>query len=299
MRGRVVRLSGRKCLVEAEGGTWQCDLSGRLKMGVRRASSPVVVGDWVDFAPTVERGRGVIEAVHPRTSKFSRLAVAARPYEQIVAANLELLVVVVAARNPALSTGFVDRALVMALKGGLEPVICINKADLDPQRLTDPVASIYRVLGYQVLYTSALNGEGLEAFKALLKNRLSVVIGHSGVGKSSLLNCVQPGLDIETRSMMKKHDRGRHTTAAVQLHALSQGGYVADTPGVKELQLWQVGRGALIDYFTDMAPFEGECHFRDCLHVHEPDCRVRAAVEAGRVAPSRYEAYCRILQSLD
>ncbi len=299
MRGRVMRLSGRKCLVEAQGKDWQCDVSGRLKNGIRHATSPVVVGDWVDFSPTVEAGQGVIKAVHPRTTKFSRLAVTARPYEQVVAANLELLVVMVAARNPTLSTGFVDRAVVMALKGGLEPVVCINKADLDPERQTGDVALLYRRLGYQVFYTSALNNEGIDQLGSLLKDRLSLIVGHSGVGKSSLLNRLEPGLDIQTKALMKRHDRGQHTTAAVQLHALSQGGYVADTPGVKELQMWQVGRHQLIDYFTDLAAVATGCHFRNCIHLHEPSCQVRGAVEAELVALSRYEGYCRILQSLD
>jgi len=297
MEGRVIRVSGLRHLVEIEGAYWQCEIRGRLKDGNRVTSSPVVVGDRVVVMPTGEK-IGVIETVKPRSSKFSRGASGSRPFEQIVAANLDQLVVVVSIFEPSPRPGFIDRAVVMGLKGGMEPLICINKIDLDGEGVRFALGDLYQDLGYVVAYTSALTGEGVEEVKKLLKNRVSVVVGQSGVGKSSLLNCIEPGLAIETRELMKQHDRGRHTTAAVQLYPLGIGGEVADTPGVKELRLWGIGADELIEYFVEMAPLVGECQFRGCRHLREPGCAVRLAVEEGEIAPLRYEGFCRIRESL-
>lgn len=298
MRGRVLRVSGLQQLVEIDGRAWQCEVRGRLKAGARRANSPVVVGDWVQVAPT-GAGTGVIEEVLPRVSRFSRGASGFRPYEQIIAANLDQLVVVVSIREPALRPGFIDRAVVMALKGGLVPVVCINKVDLDEGSEAERVAATYRCLGYQALLASAHTGQGVEALRSLLEGRVSVVVGHSGVGKSSLLNQLEPGLSIRTQSLMRHHDRGRQTTAAVHLYRLRGGGYVADAPGIKELRLWGVSRAELVSYFVELAPLASDCQFRDCSHAHEPGCAVRAGVQQGRVNALRYEGYCRIMETLE
>ena len=299
MRGRVVQVSGLQCLVEAAGQRLTCDLRGRIKAGTRRTTSPVIVGDWVEVEST-RPGAGVVAGIEPRQSRFSRLASGPRSYEQVVAVNLDLLVVVVSIRNPALKVGFIDRALIMALKGGMAAAVCINEVDLDPGPEAERIAEVYRRLGHSVCLTSARTGEGLGAFEALLQDRDSVVVGHSGVGKSSLLNRLDPDLAIKTRELMTSHDRGRHTTAAVQLYPLpGGGGHVADTPGIKELQLWQVGRAALAEYFPEMVPLVENCRFRDCLHLHEPGCAVRDAVDRGEMAAIRYEAYERILESVD
>ena len=299
MKGRVVRVSGLQCVVEMGDEQWQCDLRGRLKAGVRESTSPVITGDWVEVEPTAP-ATGIVGKVYPRYSKFSRLASGSRPYEQIMAVNLDQLIVVVATRNPSLRIGFIDRAVVMALSGNIQPVICINKIDLDPGGSIRPTAQVYQDLGYQVCSTSAKTGEGMESLEELLKDRVSAFIGHSAVGKSSLLNKIDPDLSIKTDRLMMKHDRGRHTTAAAQLYRLKKdGGYVTDTPGIKELQLWQIDRTNLVDYFTEMAPLVGDCQFRDCIHVHEPGCAVRQAVEQGEIAPIRYDGYKRIIEHMD
>ena len=298
IEGRVVRVSGLQCLVETGDQQWTCNLRGRIKAGARQTTSPVIVGDWVEVLSTAP-GAGVVAEIRPRRSRFSRLASGPKPYEQVVAVNLDQLVVVVAIRNPALRVGFIDRALVMALKGGMEAAICINKVDLDPAGDAGPVADVYRNLGHSVCLTSAHTGEGVGDFEAVLRDRDSVVVGQSGVGKSSLLNRLDPDLAIKTRELMTSHDRGRHTTAAVQLYPLKGSrGHVADTPGIKELQLWQVERSSLVEYFAEMAPLVGNCRFRDCAHLSEPDCAVREAVERGEIAPIRYEAYQRIIESV-
>ncbi len=298
MKGRVIRVSGLQCLVEVSDVQWVCQLRGRVKAGKRTSSAPVIVGDWVEIEPTSPEG-GVIDKVYPRYSKFSRAASGSKPYEQIVAVNLDQLIIVVATSSPALRVGFIDRAVVMAHKGDVEPIICINKVDLDPEHLVQPVGKVYLDLGYKVYYTSAKTGVGLDEFKEVLKDRVSVLIGYSGVGKSTLLNRIDPDLSIKTKSLMLRHDRGRHTTAAVRLYPLKESrGSVADTPGIKKLRLWQVERSTLVEYFAEMAPLVLHCQFRDCVHLHEPGCAVREAVERGEIAPIRYDGYRRIVENM-
>ena len=297
MQGRIIRVSGLQCLVEVEQSHWQCEIRGRLKAGCRKTSSPVVAGDWVEVVPTAER-TGVIEAVHPRSSKFSRGASGARPFEQILFVNMEQLVVVVAACQPKPRRGFIDRAIVMALKGNIQPVVCINKVDLVSKEAVGTLTAPYEALGYPIYRTSALRDDGMGAFKEALINRSTAVVGQSGVGKSTLLNGVEPGLGLKTKEIMKRHDRGRHTTTAVHLFKLQQGGYVADTPGVKELRLWGVEPAELAAYYPELEPLQGQCQFGDCSHLHEPGCAVRTAVATGHVASARYEGYRRIFESL-
>ena len=297
MQGRIIRVSGLQCLVEVERSHWQCEIRGRLKAGCRKTSSPVVAGDWVDVLPTAER-TGVIEAVHPRSSKFSRGASGGRPIEQILFVNMEQLVVVVAARQPRPQGGFIDRAIVMAIKGNLQPVVCVNKVDLVSEEAVGTLTAPYEALGYPIYRTSAVQGNGMDEFKEALINRSTAVVGQSGVGKSTLLNGVEPGLGLKTKEIMERHDRGRHTTTVVHLFKLQEGGYVADTPGVKELRLWGIKPAELETYYPELEPLRGQCQFGDCSHLHEPGCAVRAAVADGCIASARYEGYRRIFESL-
>jgi ribosome biogenesis GTPase / thiamine phosphate phosphatase len=297
MRGRVLRGSGLMQLVQVEEELWQCELRGRLKEGVRRTNSPVFAGDWVEVTQT-SAGVGVIEAVHPRLSRFSRCASGSRPYEQVFAVNLDQLVVVVAMREPELRIGFLDRAIVMALKGQMAPLICINKVDLAAVAEHESLRETYAALGYTVVCTSAATGVGVDKLETVLAGKTSGMVGQSGVGKSSLLNRIDPDLALRTQELMAQHDRGRHTTTATELYELQAGGYIADTPGIKELRLWGVDHGSLAEYFVEMQPLLGRCRYRDCSHLHEPDCAVQDAARRGHIAPLRYAGYQRIMASL-
>lgn len=298
MKGRVLQLSGLHALVEVEGLVWQCELRGRLKAAMRSATAPLAAGDWVDIEATGP-DVGVVERVYPRRTKISRVASGSRGREQVIAANVDQLVIVVAARHPEPSPGFIDRAIAMALCSEILPVLCVNKVDLVARELSLKFADIYGKLGYVVLQTSAQTGEGVEELAGQLKDRVSALVGQSGVGKSSLLNHLAPGLNIFTQELMKRHERGRHTTTAARLYRLPKGGYLVDTPGIKELQLWEVARPELAQYFVEMAPLADQCHFRDCQHRSEPGCAIRAAVEQGQVSQLRYEGYLRIAASLE
>ena len=297
MKGLVLRVSGLQSTVEADGRNWQCEIRGRLKAGRRDVQSPVATGDWVEFEPTTE-STGVIEERHPRHSKLSRTMSGNRPCEQILAANVDCFAAVVSTRQPTVSPGFIDRALVMAQEGKVEPLICLNKIDLMDTPGVHEVERIYGNLGYRVLPASARTGEGIDKVAETLAGGVSALVGQSGVGKSTILNRIDPSLNLPTAGLMKRHDRGRHTTTSVHLHRLPGGGYVADTPGVKSLQPWGINRGQLTRYFVEMAPLTGQCRFRDCTHIHEPGCAIRDAVESGMIAGLRYEGFKRIQESL-
>lgn len=297
-QGRILRVSGQHALAHVDGEDVRCELRGRLKAGRRATTSPIVAGDWVEVSEAGE-GKLVAEAVLPRASRIARIASGPRPFEQILAANIDHFIVVVAAEQPALSTGFIDRSLVMALSGDITPLICINKIDLDEGRSCANVIDLYLRLGYEVVCTSVTTGEGMKGLSSIVHSGVCALVGPSGVGKSSILNHLQPGLQLATQELMRQHDRGRHTTTTVQLHPLTGGGYVVDTPGLKQLQPSGVGVGDLIEYFPEFLDAEPQhCQFRDCTHLHEPGCQIQTAVEDGRITESRYEGYCRILEDL-
>ena len=298
MKGRVLWVSGRHCQIEAGDRDWTCQLRGRLKRGHRLTSSPVVAGDWVEFISAPDGIEGVVEHVHPRLSKIARASAGTKAHEQIFAANVDQCIVVVSASQPALRPRFIDRAIVVTLMGNTEPVLCINKIDLEPAASYRVVAELYRSLGYRVLLTSANTKEGTDELLQLLKNKTSAFMGQSGVGKSSILNCIEPGLAIRTNVLMANHDRGKHTTTLTQLHRLGEGIYVADTPGIKRLQPFGLNQSELVRYFVEMKPLATDCHYRDCLHMTEPRCAVSAAHDAGKIDSLRYESYQRFMEDL-
>ena len=296
MRGRVLRVSGIQALVEAGTDQLVCELRGRLKWTSGGGSS-VVAGDWVDLEKTAD-GKAVIGTVLERNTHLARASSGSRPQRQVLIANADQCVIVVAPCEPALRQGFIDRAVVMAVQGGAEPVLCVNKIDLDPQRDWKPVASVYADLDYPVFEVSAKSGEGIHNLFAQLRHKTSAFVGQSGVGKSTILNRLDPVLQLRTAALMRKHDRGRHTTSAVSLMQLGDTAYVADTPGVKQLQPWGIDRQSLADYFVEMEPLAKACRFRDCTHLSEPGCAIREAVTAGAIHSSRYEGFRRLGEGL-
>ncbi|MFP4056109.1 MAG: ribosome small subunit-dependent GTPase A [Candidatus Brocadiia bacterium] len=294
----MIRLDTASCLVRADGETVRCPLRGRWRLHRGEQTRPIAVGDRVVVAPGDE-GEGVVERILPREKgKLSRKAAGGRRGEQVVAANVDQLVAVVAAAEPPLNRRLLDRIVVSGEHDELDVVVCVNKIDLVDLAALQPLLDLYRRLGYAALATSAVTGEGLDALRGTLRNKTSVLAGPSGAGKSALLNRLQPGLELRVGEVSQSTQKGRHTTTAVQLLPLDFGGFVVDTPGVREYALYDIHRDVLQHHFPEIGCRFHDCRFADCIHTHEPGCAVIAAVESGEIDPERYESYCRILETL-
>ena len=298
LSGTVLRARSGFYTVRIDDGTsLECRLRGRVKQD-RGDSDLVVIGDRVAVALLAD-GEGMIESIEPRHSRFSRRQPGPRGSwkEDMIVANLDQVLVVFACANPMPHLRMVDRFLVVAEHNEVEAVVVANKVDLVGMAAARDIFSGYEAIGYPVHYVSAREGIGVEELADRLIGRVSVVTGPSGVGKSTLLNAVQPGLRIDTGAVSETVHKGRHTTTSAELHALTApgGGYVADTPGLRELGLWQIPDADLAWCFPEMREFLGSCGFNDCRHLAEPRCAVLAAVAAGRVSQGRYDSYRRLL----
>ena len=293
LKGRVrYAIGANNCQVETpDGRLYQCTVRRVLRTLLRQTRSPVVAGDIVLFQPEGD-AEGVIERVEPRRGTLSRVS---RGLEHVIAANSDQALIVGSAAEPQLKPSLIDRFLVSAGKGGLHVIICINKVDLADAAALQPLAGTYARLGYDVVLTSATEGYGVDHVKRLLRGRQTLIAGQSGVGKSSLLNAIQPGLGLATSSVSRDSGKGRHTTRVAELFPLAEGGAVIDTPGIRQFELWDVIAEEVEAYFVEFRPFVAMCRFPDCSHTHEDGCAVKQAVVECRIARQRYESYVRIM----
>lgn len=311
LRGTVTKLLGSTSLVDVDGRAVECDLRARL---FRREGVRLAVGDEVEVAlpddpepaappsaaspaPPV---RGMIEAVLPRRSALRR----ARDFkrDQVVCANVERVVIVTAALDPPYKRAFIDRLVVAAERDGLLPVVVVNKLDLcdaEYARFVRLDLDVYGALGYPTLAVSAETGEGMAALADLLSRGISAVVGPSGVGKSTLLNAVCPGLRLRTGDVSEHDGRGRHTTTAAELVRLPRGGWVIDTPGLRAFGLWDLEPAQVLSGFRDVAEVAQGCRFGDCRHGGEPGCAARAAVAAGDLDEERLQSYLKLRDEVE
>jgi ribosome biogenesis GTPase / thiamine phosphate phosphatase len=299
--GTVVKAQSGFFFVHTESGDFVCHLRGRLKKA-RSTTDLIAVGDRVEIS-TQPDGSGMIETIAPRHSALARTAASGRgrgqrrsegESQQVIVANADQVVLVFACAEPAPRLPMLDRFLVVAECAGLPAIICANKADLVTPAEAESLFGLYPSLGYPVVYTSAHTQTGLDEFRQRLLNKISVFTGPSGVGKSSLLNALQPGLGIRARAVSQATSKGRHTTVHPELFSLDPTSFVADTPGIRTLDLWDIEPEELDGYFIEIRSLVADCDFSDCTHTHEPGCAVRQAVTDGRIASSRYESYCRM-----
>ena len=293
MRGLVIRSQSGFLTVQTDDGLVVCRLRGRLKRG-RRRGDIIAVGDWVQIS-VLEDGGGMIEEIESRRTMFSRLAPTARgEYRQILIANPDQAVFVFSCAEPEPRLRMLDRFLIVAEKAEINPLIVFNKVDLIGMRAARKLFGHYKDIGYSILFTSASSRRGISALQKQLLGKISVLAGPSGVGKSSLLNVIQPNLGLAVKEVSQSSSKGRHTTVVRELFPLEGGGYVADTPGLKALALWDIEPEEVDGYFPELRYLVADCKFSDCMHLHEPDCAVKAAVEEGSVHFERYESYIRM-----
>jgi ribosome biogenesis GTPase / thiamine phosphate phosphatase len=288
-----VRIHGLVSIVQTEDGrTFPCHVRRLLKSLAIEGRNVVTVGDRVWFRPASPGGdEGLIEKVLTRRGVITREY---RHRQHVIAANVDTVLIVAALAAPPLKLNLIDRYLVASEIGGVCPVIVLNKADLVDIALFQWVVGLYSQLGYETLVTSTVDGRGVERLTDLLADGVTAVSGQSGVGKSSLLNVVQPGLNLKVREVSDWTSKGKHTTSTAELIRLDRGGYVVDTPGLRQFELWGVGPGELEGYFIEFRPYISQCRFPNCSHTHETGCAVKDALHWGQIHQGRYESYLRL-----
>lgn len=298
--GRVLNVSGNLALVEdADARIYACAVSRVLRTIAIEERCVVTAGDRIHFrlpegatsGPNIGEAQGMIEQVAPRRGVLTRKY---RGREQVIAANVDQLIIVCSPAEPRLKLNLVDRYIVAAEKGGIRPVVCLNKTDLVDLADFQQFVGLYSQLGYEVLVTSAHTGLGIARLRELLRDRESVLAGQSGVGKSSLLNAIEPGLGLRVSEISQATLHGRHTTTIAQLFKLAIGGWVVDTPGIRQFELWDVIAEELEGYFVEMRPYVPLCGFASCSHTHEHGCAIKQAVETGEIDAGRYERYLNL-----
>jgi len=289
--GRVLRVQGLHSIVREEDGTVRhCATRRLLKTLSTDQRHVVAAGDIVWFRPEGER-EGIIERVEPRHGVLCR---SSRGKQHLLVTNVDQLLIVASAAQPRLKPNLLDRYLVTAEKAGIEPILCINKVDLVNTADLQPLVGVFSQLGYVVLLTSVATGQGIESLRETLQGRETAVTGQSGVGKSSLLNLIEPGLSLRVQSVSAESDKGRHTTTTAELIPLSTGGFVVDTPGIRQFQLWDIVPEELAGFYRELRPYVSHCRYPNCTHTHEEPCAVKDAVADGYIDVRRYEAYLQI-----
>lgn len=298
--GLVLKSTGSWYEVLADGVRYQCRIRGKLRLKGVRSTNPVVVGDWVRFESD-EQGGYVISAIEPRRNYIIRRASNLSKESHIIASNIDQALLVVTLFSPETAMEFVDRFLVTCEAYKVPVTILLAKIDLARRHpeAVEEFYSIYEKAGYRIIEISATEGEGVDEVRELLHGKTTLLSGNSGVGKSTLVAAVEPGLDIKTGEISQSHHKGKHTTTFSTMYPLAEGGYIIDTPGIKGFGLIDIDDAELAHYFPEMMRYLPDCRFYNCSHTHEPGCAVVEAVKRGEIAYPRYESYLKIMDEDD
>jgi ribosome biogenesis GTPase len=305
MTGLVYKSTGSWYTVKSEEGTvYECRIKGKFRLKGIKSTNPVAVGDIVDFEleETSDAVTGNIFKIHDRKNYIVRKSVNLSHQVHIIASNIDKLLLLVTINNPATTTSFIDRFLVTAEAYGIEAILVFNKTDTYTQDMEDEqlyMEFVYSRIGYKSLKVSSVNGKGIDLLIAEMKDKVSMFSGHSGVGKSTLVNTLQPGLELKTKQLSAHHTQGQHTTTFAEMFDMDFGAKIIDTPGIRGFGVVDMGKDELGDYFPEFFALKDKCKYNNCLHKEEPHCAVKAALDADEIAWSRYKSYLQMLDGED
>jgi ribosome biogenesis GTPase len=297
MNGVVIKSTGSRYQVKSGDKIYSCALKGKIRLEDRKTTNPIAVGDIVDFEID-DNDEAVIKNIHPRKNYIIRKSINLSKQAHILASNLDKAILIATLVSPRTSLGFIDRFLVTAEAYRIPAILIFNKCDMLDEKLQEiqkNIIEIYTKVGYACYEVSSLQKEQVEKLRSIFKNRTTLIAGHSGVGKSTFINMLEPGLNIRTGEVSAAHAKGMHTTTFAELHTLSFGGNIIDTPGIKELGLVEMKKEEVGHYFPEIRERMNNCRFNNCLHINEPKCAVIAAVESGEISEERYNSYLGIL----
>ena len=300
MKGRVTRSTGSFATVRTENGeTLECKIRGVFRIKGIRSTNPVAVGDWVEVQG--EEGESVITEIHPRENYIIRKSINLSKESHILAANIDQAFVIATLHSPRTSLGFIDRLLVTCEAYHIAVTLVLHKIDLytssKDKKLLEAFYAVYRPAGYNIIETSVQTGMGLEQLQEAMQNKVNLFTGHSGAGKSSLINMLSPGINLRTGALSNAHNKGQHTTTFAELIELFQNTWIIDTPGIKEFGMVDMEKSELGGYFPEIAALSEHCKFSNCLHASEPGCAVREQAGTEKLHTRRYESYLGMLVS--
>ena len=305
MTGVVYKSTGSWYTVKTDlGTTYLCRIKGKFRLKDIKSTNPIAVGDIVDFELETNNDEvtGVIDKIHDRTNYIVRKSVNLSKQTHIIASNIDQVFLLITIENPTTFTSFIDRFLVTAEAYSIKTILLFNKVDTYNQEALDEVkylAHIYRKIGYECIGISATTGKNVDKVKAIMQDKVSMFAGHSGVGKSTLVNAIEPQLDLKTKSISIQHMQGQHTTTFAEMFDLSFGAKIIDTPGIKGFGIVDMDKEEVSDYFPEFFKLKQDCKFNNCLHLEEPKCAIKDAVENDEIAYSRYKSYISILEGED
>jgi ribosome biogenesis GTPase len=300
MEAWVLKSTGSWYEVLSEGKVFACRLKGKIRLEGSRSTNPVSVGDRVDVEKSGEEY--LITGIHDRKNYFVRRSVNLSKKRHVIAANMDQACIICSLVDPPTQNGFIDRFLATAEAYDIPAVVVFNKSDLYGPDLQDELeyqTLMYRSIGYRVLVVSAITGQGMEEFQEMLHDKITLISGNSGVGKSTLINRIDPTLNLKTQEVSESYKMGQHTTTFTEMFPLSTGGFIIDTPGIKSFGLVDMEQEEIGDYFPEIFALKSHCRYSNCLHVNEPGCAVLKALENNELAPTRYKSYFNIINGLE